>query len=211
MVSETLEELDKVIDYLETYPMKKGIRRHVDDVITLMSTALTNRETCIDGFSHGKQDRHLRESFIDSEINAKKMCSNSLALIKNMTDTDMADQSNMNPRKLLNKDDAKWPEWLSVGDRRLLQSGSVKPDVVVAADGSGNFKTISAAVTAAPSGISKRYVIGIKVGVYRENVDVPSNKQNLMFMGSGRTSTIVTASRSVAGGSTTFNSATVGQ
>nr|KAJ0203822.1 hypothetical protein LSAT_V11C500278290 [Lactuca sativa] len=208
MVADTLQELNQVIVLLETYPTKKGIRlrRHVDDLMTLMSTTLTNQETCIDGFSHDKHDRQLRESLIDGEINAGRLCSNSLAMIKNMTDTDMAnDQVNTIGRKLKEE----WPEWLSAGDRRLLQSGTVTPNVVVAADGSGDFTTVSAAVAAAPNRSTTRYVIRIAAGVYRENVDIPSNKLNLMFLGAGRSSTIITASRSVAGGVTTFNSATV--
>ncbi|CAH1435145.1 unnamed protein product [Lactuca virosa] len=178
MVADTLQELNQVIVLLETYPTKKGIRlrRHVDDLMTLMSTTLTNQETCIDGFSHDKHDRQLRESLIDGEINAGRLCSNSLAMIKNMTDTDMAnDQVNTIGRKLKEE----WPEWLSAGDRRLLQSGTVTPNVVVAADGSGDFTTVSAAVAAAPN------------------------------RSTTRSSTIITASRSVAGGVTTFNSATV--
>ena len=100
---------------------------------------------------------------------------------------------------------------MSVADRRLLQSSSVTPDVVVAADGSGNYKTVSAAVAAAPKKSSKRYIIRIKAGVYRENVDVPKDKTNIMFLGDGRKTTIITASRNVVDGSTTFNSATVGE
>ncbi|KAK9060544.1 hypothetical protein SSX86_021248 [Deinandra increscens subsp. villosa] len=210
MVDDTLRELDQVIGFLHTYrPTKKGNRQLVDHIITLMSTTITKRDTCIDGFSHDKHDRHLRESLINPEINARKMCSNSLAMIKNMTDTDMAGQAKTNTRKLLYEDGVKWPNWLSVGDRRLLQSANVTPNVVVAADGSGDFTTISAAVAAAPTSSSTRYVIEIAAGVYSENVNIPSNQPNLMFLGSGRTSTIVTGSLSVAGGSTTFNSATV--
>ncbi|KAI7737967.1 hypothetical protein M8C21_004929 [Ambrosia artemisiifolia] len=212
MVAETLHELDDVVGYLETYQTKKGIRSHVDDIITLMSTTLTNQETCIDGFSHDKHDRDFRKSLIEGEIHAEKLCSNSLAMIKNMTETDMVDFEKVNGRKLTedvnDEDGVKWPEWLSVGDRRLLQSGTVTANVVVAADGSGDFRTVAAAVAAAPSS-SARYVIRIVAGVYRENVDIPSGKRNIMFLGSGRTSTIITGSRSVAGGSTTFNSATV--
>ncbi|KAI3803301.1 hypothetical protein L1987_31451 [Smallanthus sonchifolius] len=211
MAAETLQELDEIIGYLETYPTKKGIRRHVDDIMTLMSTTLTNQETCIDGFSHDKHDRDFRELLIAGEVHAEKLCSNSLAMIKNMTETDMVNEVQVNGRKLMDEGsdgNVKWPEWLSAGDRRLLQSGSVTANVVVAADGSGDFTTVSAAVAAAPSG-SSRYVIRIAAGVYRENVDIPSGKRNLMFLGSGRTSTIITGSRSVAGGSTTFNSATV--
>ncbi|KAL8235245.1 hypothetical protein R6Q59_021345 [Mikania micrantha] len=213
MVAETLEELNQIIDFLETYPTKKGIRRHVDDIITIMSTTLTNQETCIDGFSHDKHDRELRESLIAGEIHAEKLCSNLLAMTKNMTDTDMVNEKQINGRKLMGDeievDEVNWPEWLSAGDRRLLQSGTVTPNVVVAADGSGDYTTVSAAVAAAPSSSSSRYVIRIAAGVYRENVNIPSGKRNLMFLGSGRTSTIITGSRSVAGGSTTFNSATV--
>ncbi|KAI3711938.1 hypothetical protein L1987_70487 [Smallanthus sonchifolius] len=207
MVTDTLDELNQVIGFLKIYPTKKGIRRHVDDIITLMSTTITNQETCIDGFSHDKNDRHLLESLIDSAINARKMCSNSLALIKNMTDTDMTDKVKM---KFTNEDVVKWPEWLSEGDRRFFLSETVIPNVTVAADGSGDFTTISAAVEAAENRSSARYVIGIAKGVYRENVNVPSYKWNLMFLGSGQASTIITGYLSVNGtNTTTFNSATV--
>ncbi|KAM0017579.1 putative pectinesterase [Helianthus debilis subsp. tardiflorus] len=213
-VAESLHELDDVVRYLKTYQPKKLTRGYVDDILTLMSSTLTNQETCIDGFSHDKHEKEFRKSLIAGEIHGGKLCSNSLALIKNMTDTDMIDQDSVNVvngRKLVedeNVDGVKWPEWLSVGDRRLLQSGTVTANVVVAADGSGDFTTVSAAVAAAPSS-SSRYVIRIAAGVYRENVNIPASKRNLMFLGSGRTSTIITGSRSVAGGSTTFNSATV--
>lgn len=144
------------------------------------------------------------------------MCSNALAMIKNMTDTDMEiERRTMNNRKLKEEEqpasEAGWPDWLSAGDRRLLQSTTVTPDVVVAADGSGDYKTVSEAVAAAPQKSSKRYVISIKAGVYRENVEVTKKQTNIMFIGDGRTTTIITGSRSVRGGTTTFKSATVGE
>ncbi|KAJ6406204.1 hypothetical protein OIU84_009850 [Salix udensis] len=114
-------------------------------------------------------------------------------------------------RKLKEDDDSNevGEEWSST-DRLLFQSSSLTPpDVVVAADGSGNYTTVSAAVSAAPSYSSKRYIIRIKAGVYRENVEVPKEKSNIMFLGDGRKTTIITGSRSVAGGSTTYQSATV--
>ncbi|KAI7736058.1 hypothetical protein M8C21_030403, partial [Ambrosia artemisiifolia] len=167
-------------------------------------------DTCIDGFSHGKHERQLRESLIDVELTAQKMCSNLLALIKHMTEADMGGQVKTNTRKLMNVDNEKWPVWLSVRDRRLLQSETITPDVVVAADGSGDFTTISAAVEAATNRSSKRFVIGIAAGVYNEIVNVDNNKWNLMFVGSGINSTIITGNRNVASGNfTTFNTATV--
>ncbi|TYH69246.1 hypothetical protein ES332_D05G042100v1 [Gossypium tomentosum] len=139
------------------------------------------------------------------------MCSNALAMIKNLTDTDMASQGYhpSSGRQLEEEDQTEWPKWLSAGDRRLLQATTVIPNVTVAADGSGDFLTVSEAVAAAPERSTTRYIIKIKAGVYSENVDVPRKKTNLMFVGDGRVNTIITASRNVVDGSTTFHSATV--
>ncbi|KAJ6704140.1 PECTINESTERASE [Salix viminalis] len=213
-IDETLDELHEALEDLNEYPKKKSLTKHADDLKTLLSSAITNQVTCLDGFSHDKADKKVRKALLKGQIHAEKMCCNVLAMIKNMTDTDVADELKTTSRKLAQEkdgDESGWPEWMSVADRRLLQSSSVTPDVVVAADGSGNYKTVSAAVAAAPKKSSKRYIIRIKAGVYRENVDVTKEMTNIMFMGDGRKTTIITASRNVVDGSTTFNSATVGE
>ncbi|KAL5579676.1 hypothetical protein UlMin_012118 [Ulmus minor] len=216
VIDETLNELHEVRDDLDLYPKKKSLSQHADDLKTLLSAAITNQETCLDGFSHDNADRKLRKSLENGEVQVGHMCSNVLALIKNMTDVDIATEKltmgNSNNRKLLEdvaSDDVKWPEGLSVADRKLLQAPSPPANVVVAADGSGNFRTVSAAVAAAPDNSNSRYIIRIKAGVYGENVDISSRKKNIMFVGDGRANTIITASRNVVDGSTTFNSATV--
>ncbi|KAJ6706186.1 PECTINESTERASE [Salix purpurea] len=211
-IDETLDELHEALEDLNEYPKKKSLTKHADDLKTLLSSAITNQVTCLDGFSHDKADKKVRKALLKGQIHAEKMCCNVLAMIKNMTDTDVANELKTTSRKLAQEkdsDESGWPEWMSVADRRLLQSSSVTPDVVVAADGSGNYKTVSAAVAAAPKKSSTRYIIRIKAGVYRENVDVTKEMTNIMFMGDGRKTTIITASRNVVDGSTTFNSATV--
>ncbi|KAL9463584.1 hypothetical protein AB3S75_001403 [Citrus x aurantiifolia] len=210
-IDETLDELHKAVEDLEEYPNKKSLSQHADDLKTLMSAAMTNQETCLDGFSHDDANKHVRDALSDGQVHVEKMCSNALAMIKNMTDTDMLIMRTSNNRKLTEETSTGdgWPSWLSTGDRRLLQSSSVTPNVVVAADGSGNFKTVAAAVAAAPQGGTKRYIIRIKAGVYRENVEVTKKHKNIMFIGDGKTRTIITGSRNVVDGSTTFKSATV--
>ena len=216
-IDETLDELHEAQDDLKEYPNKKSLKQHADDLLTLLSAAVTNQETCLDGFSHDKADERVREVLIKGEVFVERLCSNVLALIKNMTDTDIeAERLRTVNRKLKEEDftavdEHGWPEWLSAADRRLLQSSSVTPNVVVAADGSGDFKTVSEAVKAAPDNSKTRYVIRIKAGVYRENVDVSKKKKNIMFLGDGRKNTIITGSRNVVDGSTTFHSATVGK
>ena len=57
--------------------------------------------------------------------------------------------------------------------------------VTVAADGSGNFTTVQAAVNAAPAGSSATYEIDVKAGTYRGTVSIPSNKPNITLHGLG--------------------------
>ncbi|OIW16653.1 hypothetical protein TanjilG_23155 [Lupinus angustifolius] len=217
IIDETLDELQEARDDIRLYPNKKTLYQHADDLKTLISSAITNQFTCLDGFSHEDADKKVREVLEKGLVHVEHLCSNSLAMTKNMTDNDIAnyEQKMMvvgkKNRKLMEEEETgvKWPEWISTGDRRLLQATAVKADLVVAADGSGNFKTVSAAVAAAPEKSSKRFVIRIKAGVYRENVEVPKKKTNIMFLGDGKTNTIITGSRNVKDGSTTFHSATV--
>ncbi|MGM0879708.1 MAG: pectate lyase [Bacillota bacterium] len=63
--------------------------------------------------------------------------------------------------------------------------------VVVAKDGTGDFTTVQAAVDAAPNYSTKRHVIYIKTGVYREKLNVPSSKTNLSFVGESQEGTVL--------------------
>ncbi|CAH2036610.1 unnamed protein product [Thlaspi arvense] len=216
---ETLDDLHVALEDLHQYPNGKSLRKHADDLKTLISSAITNQETCLDGFSYDNADRKVRKVLQKGQVHVEHMCSNALAMIKNMTETDIANfelkdkSTSTNNRKLKevtgDLDGEGWPNWLSVGDRRLLQGSTVKADATVAADGSGDFTTIAAAVASAPEKSNKRFVIHIKTGVYRENVEVTKKKKNIMFLGDGRGKTIITGSRNVVDGSTTFHSATV--
>jgi pectinesterase len=81
----------------------------------------------------------------------------------------------------------------------------------VAADGSGTYKTVQAAIDAVPANNTTRRVITIKAGTYREIVTIPSNKPyiTLQGLGSGPGSTVIVNNHSSAGGYGTSGSATV--
>jgi pectinesterase len=83
-------------------------------------------------------------------------------------------------------------------------------DVVVAADGSGNFSTINEAINFAPNNSYDRIIIYVKEGVYEENVEITSDKTNIVLLGDGSDVTLITGNRSVVDGWTTFRSATLG-
>lgn len=154
-IDETLDELKEARKDLAEYPNKKTVYQHADDLKTLISSAITNQVTCLDGFSHDGEDKIVRKVLEEGQKHVEHMCSNALAMTKNMTDNDIANfeknnvvgSEKLRNRKLLAEEEG-WPEWISAGDRRLLQGATVKADVTVAADGSGNFKTVSDLVAA---------------------------------------------------------------
>ncbi|KAG4403998.1 hypothetical protein GLYMA_01G240300v4 [Glycine max] len=104
-----------------------------------------------------------------------------------------------------------FPSWVSSKDRRLLEStvGDIKANVVVAKDGSGKFKTVAEAVASAPDNGKTRYVIYVKKGTYKENVEIGKKKTNVMLVGDGKDATVITGNLNFIDGTTTFKTATV--
>ncbi|XVF43591.1 hypothetical protein PTKIN_Ptkin02bG0051900 [Pterospermum kingtungense] len=176
------------------------------DAQTWLSAAIANQQTCRNGFTDFNLASHLQA--LPSMLgNFSKLLSNSLAINK-ATVTSYTTQSTkqVGSRRLLVHG---FPSWLSATDRKLLQETGAPPkaDIVVAQDGSGDFKTISQAVAAAGGG--KRTVIYVKAGVYRENVDIKRSAKNIMLIGDGIDATVVSGSKS-GQTTTTFRSATFG-
>src|SRR5438128_360951 len=64
--------------------------------------------------------------------------------------------------------------------------------MTVAADGSGDFASVQAAVDAAPAGSADRIVIHIKPGTYKERVRVGKDKVRVTFKGDDAKSTLLT-------------------
>lgn len=72
------------------------------------------------------------------------------------------------------------------------------------------YKTVQAAVEAAPSFGKKRFVIHIPAGTYEEMVTIPLEKRYVVFLGDGVGKTVITGSAAVGKpGISTFNTATV--
>ena len=67
-----------------------------------------------------------------------------------------------------------------------------RADAVVAADGSGDYTSLQAAINAAPDFSERRWVILIRDGVYdQEKLLVPESKRNLTLRGQSRRGTVV--------------------
>ncbi|KAL8157594.1 pectinesterase-like [Apium graveolens] len=202
--ADCLEHYEDSINQLNRSMSITNPNKDNNDVQTWLSSALTNHQTCQDGFA----DFNLSNTYLNSfpVNNFTKFLGNSLAINKAVMASQTSGLSSQNPkgRHLLAHD---LPDWISISDRKLLQATAPKPDLVVAQDGSGNYRTISQAVAAAKTG-NKRFVIYVKKGVYKENVEIKKSMKNLMLVGDGIDATVVTASKSNADGATTFRSAT---
>ena len=113
----------------------------------------------------------------------------------------------------IKKDEYDEPSWVRVDDRSML-AGNGKKDAmfIVSKNGNGGYNTIQSAIDAAErSNLRGRKVIHIREGVYRENIYVGPYNNDITLIGDGMRKTIITASRSVRSGYTTYNSATAGK
>ncbi|KAK7388318.1 hypothetical protein VNO78_23132 [Psophocarpus tetragonolobus] len=174
-----------------------GIRsqdsRKLIDARIYLSAALTNKDTCLESLDSASGT--LKPVLVNSVINSYKHVGDSLSMLPK---PERKSSKGHNNRRLL---------WLSRKNRRLLQSND--GELVVAADGTGNFSTITEAINFAPNNSVGRTVIYVKQGTYEENVEIPSYKTNIVLLGDGKDVTVITGNRSVIDGWTTFRSATL--
>ncbi|GAB3876540.1 hypothetical protein GCM10028824_34270 [Hymenobacter segetis] len=83
--------------------------------------------------------------------------------------------------------------WMLLGFIVLAAAGRAAAyDVTVAADGTGNFTTVQAAINAAPTARTTVYTIFIKNGRYREKINIPATKPFLQLVGESVANTILT-------------------
>lgn len=170
------------------------------DLKAWLSAALGNQDTCMDGFEG--TNSFVKNIVAQSMQQITSQVANVLSMVGQVSS-----KKNPQGRKL---ESIEFPDWMKAGDRRLLQipTGGVSPNAVVAADGSGTYTTIMEAVLAAPDYSTSRYVIYVKKGVYKENVEIKKKKWNIMIIGDGMGATVVSGNRNYIDGWTTFRSAT---
>lgn len=182
----------------------------VGDFKTWLSASITYQDMCIEGFNNATVDQKSQVAGILA--NSTELSSNSLAILTQIYK--MFGYVKLK-RKLLSSNadlDGELPYWVSGNVRNLVQTPSDlrnSANYYVAKDGSGMYTTISEAIKAAESSTtSSRIVIYVKKGVYQENVEVW--KPNILIIGDGSPSTIVTGSLNVKDGTPTTLTATFG-
>lgn len=160
-----------------------------------MSAALVNQDTCSNGFEG-------TNSIVQGLVSAG---------LDQVTSLVQELLTQVHPNSNQQGPNGQIPSWVKTEDRKLLQAGGVSVDATVAQDGTGNFTNVTDAVLATPDYSMRRYVIYIKRGTYKENVEIKKKKWNLMMIGDGMDATIISGNRSFVDGWTTFRSATFGK
>lgn len=175
------------------------------DLRTWLSGALINQETCIDGFDGTGS---IVKNVVAGSLNqVTSLVSDILGKVRPVPGAKSG-------RKLIGSSEEhhdNFPNWIKPHERKLLQTSGVpsaKANVVVAADGTGNFTSIQEAVSAAPESSTNRFVIYIKKGVYKEYVEISKKKWNIMMIGDGIDVTVISGNRNFVDGWTTYRSAT---
>jgi pectinesterase len=188
----------------------------LSDLKIWLSGAITYQETCLDGFEDvpGDAEEKMREAL----KKAMELTSNGLAMVTEIsTVIESLGVQGFNNRRLLSEDipimghRGEIPDWIDIERRELLSSKpkKIKPDLVVAKDGSGKYSTINQALKDIPKNGNKTFVLYIKEGVYEEKVQFNSSMTHLFMIGDGPTKTKITGHLNFIDGTNTYQTATV--
>ncbi|ESQ45617.1 hypothetical protein EUTSA_v10010220mg [Eutrema salsugineum] len=213
-----IELLDDSVDALSRAlsSVVSGGKTKPQDVTTWLSSALTNQDTCAEGFD-GVDDGGVKDQMTAALKNLSELVSNCLAIFAASGDGDGNDFAGVpiQNRRLLEVEgserDEKFPRWTKRREREILEMpvSQIQADIIVSKDGNGTCKTISEAIKKAPQYSTRRTIIYVKAGRYEENnLKVGRKKINLMFVGDGKGKTVISGGKSIFDNITTFHTAT---
>ncbi|KAK8632328.1 hypothetical protein V6N13_072722 [Hibiscus sabdariffa] len=139
--------------------------RKIADAKVYLSAALTNKDTCLEGLD--STFGPLKPVIEKSLISTYKHVSNSLSML---------------PKSGKRHRNRRLSRWVLRGVGDEYDPSEV---LTVAVDGTGNFSTITEAISFAPKKSKERVMIYDREGVYEENVEIPSCITNIVLLGDG--------------------------
>ncbi|VVB18315.1 unnamed protein product [Arabis nemorensis] len=205
LIEYAMDQIVETVSALKEGDVKSMLSsKTIHDVKTWLSAAITYHETCFDTLDELKTEYAESLTLKAAMKNSTEFTSNSLAIVAKVLSFGVREEFHQR-RRLLNKQ----PNWVRPTVRRLLEEKKrITPNVTVAADGSGDVKTVNEAVAKVPDKSETLFVVYVKSGTYVENVVLDKNKRNVMMYGDGKTKTVISGSKSNGTGTSTFLSAT---
>ncbi|KAK4782325.1 hypothetical protein SAY86_016427 [Trapa natans] len=236
MAKQALEICRDQVD-LATYHLDKAFDRigslevsTVDDVLsdlqTWLEAVLVFQETCFDEFENVTSSAVPK---IKEALNhTKKFSDNALTMVLELnaifeslhipgfnatTSINFDDEAPApaHSRRLLQDDESgEFPWWMDPVKRKLLAGGGrVNANLVIAQDGSGNFRSFKEAIPHLPVKSTRPFVVHVKAGTYKEKVNLSKDIWNIVWIGDGATNTKITYGDNFADGVKTYFTSTV--
>ncbi|XP_065863385.1 putative pectinesterase/pectinesterase inhibitor 28 [Euphorbia lathyris] len=195
---------------LTTFNILNPLDELLDNLKIWLSATITYQQTCINGFDNTTEK--AGEKMKGILLTSSQLSSNGLAMVTGLSSI-LGDfnLSVITGRKLLSTNMATEPTWISPARKRLLAAtpAMIKPDITVAQDGSGHFKTIDEAIKKIPDFRTEPFVVYVKAGVYKEKITFKRAATHVMLIGDGLTKTKITGNASFASGVAPIMTATV--
>ncbi|XP_050218274.1 putative pectinesterase/pectinesterase inhibitor 28 [Mercurialis annua] len=185
------------------------VDEYVANLKIWLSATITYQQTCLDGFENttGPAGQKMKDILKTSS----QLTSNGLAMVGGLSSVLQNLDLGFSGRRLLEQGGDDFPAWLSPARKRLLAQtpATLKPNIIVAKDATGQFKTIADAIKTIPINSPTTFVVYVKAGVYNESVTIARTMTNILLIGDGPTKTKITGDLSFAGGIPALNTATV--
>ena len=148
---------------------QSGAATSTNDVITWLSAALTNQDTCMEGLA--ELSGPVKDQMSGRLKDLEQLMSNCLAIFSGSSTDDFSGVPIQNRRRLMDSDISEenaggLPRWLSERDRELLDLplSGIQANIVVSKNGNGTYKTIAEAIKKAPEYSSQRTIIYVMAG-----------------------------------------------
>ncbi|KAL9252421.1 putative pectinesterase/pectinesterase inhibitor 28 [Drosera capensis] len=215
VIEDAVEDLENSLESFGNFSFS-NMDDFLEDLKVWIGGAATSQDVCFDAFENATSDagEKMRDLFNAS----RQLTSNALTMVSEVKSilSTLNIPGLLGGRRLLAKTQVMpqaghLPPWINDAKRNLMKAplASIKPDVVVAKDGSGRVKTINEALALVPKKNTKPFIIYIKAGVYNEQVTVDKKMTDVIFIGDGPTKTKITGNKNFADGTQTFKTATV--
>jgi len=206
-VEDCKDLLDDAIDTLQASYSSVGdsdmhtLQDRANELRSWMTAVYALQSTCLDQI----EKPEYKSAIENGMINATQLTHNAINIIAELSEVlktfNVPVNLQANRRRLLDLGETGedgYPTWFRAADRKLMaehHKGGVAPNAVVAKDGSGQFKTVAAAIAAYPKNFKGRYTIYVKAGVYEEFITVDKKQTNVFIYGDGPGKTIITGKR----------------
>ncbi|KAK8486968.1 hypothetical protein V6N13_030868 [Hibiscus sabdariffa] len=215
LLEDSVDALSRSLSSVVPSQSGNGKAGSTQDVMTWLSAALTNQDTCAEGFEG--LSGAVKDQMAAKLEDLSELVSNCLSIFA-ASGGDFGGVPTQNRRLLAsndvmsgeNMDGQHFPKWLRREERELLDVpvSVIRADIIVSKDGNGTVKTITEAIKKAPENSARRIIIYVKAGRYEESdLKVGRKKTNLMFIGDGKGKTVITGGRSIFDNITTFHTA----